>query len=248
MIELKNLSKSYGTAIALDGLDLSVADGELFVLLGPNGAGKTTTLKILATLLRPNAGTASVDGHDAVREPDAVKRLIGYVPDTPALYDKLSGREFLSFVADVRGIRERERIERFLSLFELSDAANALIETYSLGMRKKIALAASLLHRPRALLLDEPTGGLDPQSARFMKDLLPELCSQGVAIIMTTHVLEIAERMCHRVGFLNRGKLVARGTVAELEGEHGESSLEDLFLRLTGVARAALTGDMWTET
>jgi len=246
-IELNRLRKSYGAVTALDGLDLRVEEGELFVLLGLNGAGKTTTLKILATLLRPTEGTASIEGHDVLREPETVKRIIGYVPDTPILYEKLSGREFLSFIADVRGVRERGRIGRFLDLFELTDVADALIETYSLGMRKKIALAAALLHRPRVLLLDEPAGGLDPQSARLMKDLLPELCSQGISVLMTTHVLETAERLCHRVGLLHRGKLIACGTVAQLKADHGESSLEDLFLKLTGVTRAALAEDLWSE-
>lgn len=245
MIRLERLSRSYGAVLALDAVELEVREGELFVLLGPNGAGKTTTLKILATLLRPTSGTAFVDGHDVLREPGVVKRFIGYVPDAPALYDQLTGSEFLAFIADVRGVRERERIDRFLHLFELTDAAHRLLGSYSLGMRRKIALAAALLHRPKVLLLDEPTGGLDPPAARFIKDLLLELCSQGVTVLMTTHLLEVAEQMGHRVGFLHRGHLVACGTPAELKATYGESSLEDLFLKLIGVERLALKGDLW---
>lgn len=245
MIRLERLSKSYGTVVALDAVELEVRAGELFVLLGPNGAGKTTTLKILATLLRPTSGTAFVDGHDVLREPEVVKRLIGYVPDEPVLYDQLTGSEFLAFIADVRGVRERERIDRFLNLFELGDGAHRLLSSYSLGMRRKIALAAALLHRPKVLLLDEPTGGLDPPAARLIKDLLIELCSQGMTVLMTTHRLEIAEQMGHRVGFLHRGHLVAYGVPEELKATYGESSLEDLFLKVTGIERPILKEDLW---
>lgn len=245
MIRIIHLSKTYDKRIAIDDLSLEIPPGELFVLLGPNGAGKTTTMRILATLLRPTAGEAFVGGCDVVRDAARVRQLIGYVPDTPALYDKLTGREFLEFVASVRRLNDTARIERMLNVFNLDDAANELIETYSLGMRRKTALAAALLHQPRALLLDEPTGGLDPQSARTMKDLLKYLAEQGVAVLMTTHILEIAEQLCHRVGILHDGKLLAVGTPDELREKYGNHSLENLFLKLTGTEPERAIGDLW---
>jgi ABC-2 type transport system ATP-binding protein len=238
MIETKELTKKYGDLIAVDALDLKVEQGELFVFLGPNGAGKTTTIKILTCLLQPTSGEASVGGINVVESPNAVKKIMGYLPENPFLYDKLSGREFLQFVADMHGVQKRhEKIEKFMELFDLSAAADELIEGYSLGMKKKVAIGAALIHDPKALFLDEPTGGLDPRSARTMKDLLQDLCSRGTTVFMSTHILEVAEKMCDRVGIINSGKLVKVGTMEQLRSEAQETasgSLEEIFLELTG--------------
>ena len=233
MIRTVALSKRYGAQDALRSLDLHVPAGELFVLLGSNGAGKTTTMNLLATLLRPTVGKAFIAGHDVVSDPFAAKAELGYLPDAPALYERLTGVEFLKFVSDLRGLQDRGRIEELLGLFDLHDAARKLIGDYSLGMRKKTAFAAAILHRPRALLLDEPTGGLDPRGARVVKDLIPSLCADGAAVLMTTHVLEVAEPLAHRVGVLHAGSLVACGAVEEVAAQSGATSLEDAFLAAT---------------
>jgi len=241
MIETKALTKKYGDLLAVDSLDLHVEPGELFVFLGPNGAGKTTTIKILTCLLQPTSGEALVGGINVVESPNAVKKIMGYLPETPFLYDKLSGREFLQFVADMHGVRKKhDRIDKFMEIFDLSASADELIEGYSLGMKKKIAIGAALIHDPKILFLDEPTGGLDPRSARMMKDLLQDVCSRGTAVFMTTHILEVAEKMCDRVGIINDGKLVKVGTMDELRSEARETasgSLEEIFLELTGGMR-----------
>lgn len=238
MIEIKELTKKYSDLVAVDALDLHVNPGELFVFLGPNGAGKTTTIKILTCLLQPTSGEASVAGINVTESPNEVKKLMGYLPENPFLYDKLSGREFLQFVADIHGIhRSQDKIERFMELFELSAAADELIEGYSLGMKKKAAIIAALIHDPKVLFLDEPTGGLDPKSARMMKDILQNICSRGTTVFMTTHILEVAEKMCDRVGIINNGKLVKVGTMDELRSEAQKTesgSLEEIFLELTG--------------
>lgn len=236
MIETIDLTKKYGSFTALHELNLTVSDGELFVYLGANGAGKTTTIKILTTLLRPTWGYASVCGFDVTRFPLEVKRLMGYVPENPTFYEKLSGREFLNFIADMRKVEgKRKKIEDFLELFELSEAADELIETYSLGMKKKIAIGSALVHSPMVLFLDEPTGGLDPKSARLVKDMLKNLRDQGATIFMTTHILEVAERMCDRVGIIKNGHLIKVGTMEQLrsEAKSDQASLEDIFLELT---------------
>jgi ABC-2 type transport system ATP-binding protein len=238
MIETELLTKRYGDLAAVDSLDLRVESGELFVFLGPNGAGKTTTIKILTGLLQPTSGKASVAGIDIVESPIQVKKIMGYLPEDPFLYDKLTGREFLQFVADMHRVqKEQDKIERFMDLFELSAAADELIEGYSLGMKKKVAIGAALIHDPKVLFLDEPTGGLDPKSAKMMKDLLQGLRNRGTTVFMTTHILEVAEKMCDRVGIIDKGKLVKVGTMEELRSEAQEmalGSLEDIFLKLTG--------------
>ena len=238
MIETRALKKKYGDLLAVDDLDLRVEAGELFVFLGPNGAGKTTTIKILTGLLQPTSGKASVGGIDVVESPLEVKKIMGYLPENPFLYDKLTGREFLQFVADMHGVQNKQdKIDRFMELFELSSAADELIEGYSLGMKKKVAIGAALIHDPKVLFLDEPTGGLDPRSARMMKDMLQDIRSRGTTVFMTTHILEVAEKMCDRVGIINNGKLIKVGTIEELRGETQETtarSLEDIFLELTG--------------
>lgn len=236
---MERLCKRFGTLMAVDGLDLEVRQGELFGFLGPNGAGKTTTIRMLTGLLRPTAGRVLIGGYDVQREPVRAKALLGYVPDEPVLYEKLTGREFLTFMADlyrVDGSRRRERIPELLELFGLSERGDDLIQSYSRGMRQKLAVAGALVHEPRVLILDEPTVGLDPRSARVLKDVLRALVARGVTVFMSTHVLEIAERMCTRVGIVDRGHLVASGTMQELRAQAREDSatLEDIFLKLTG--------------
>lgn len=245
MIETDNLTKRYGNLTAVDRLNLRVSAGELFGFLGPNGAGKTTTIKLLVGLLRPDGGTARIGGHDVQREPLKAKSLVGFVPDHPYLYDKLTAREFLRFMADLYGVdpdRAARRSEDLLRLLDLADRGDELIESYSHGMRQKTALAGALIHDPQVFFLDEPTVGLDPKSARLIKDILRQLCAQGVTVFMSTHILEIAERMCDRVGIINQGHLIACGTMEELRsgvGETSGASLEDIFLQLTGGAEYA---------
>ncbi len=236
MLEIQALSKSYGSFQALDSLNLSVQSGELFGFLGPNGAGKTTTINILAGLLKPTSGTAKIAGFDIRRQPLQAKACLGYVPDTPLLYEKLTGREFLRFIQRLYKIdkeQPQKAIDNLLELFELKDRGNDLIQSYSHGMKQKIALAGVLIHEPKVILLDEPTVGLDPKSARLIKDILRELTGRGVTVFMSTHILEIAEQMCDRVGIINQGKLLALGTPSELR--QGDS-LENIFLQLTGGA------------
>jgi ABC-2 type transport system ATP-binding protein len=236
MIETKSLTKKYGNLTAVSELNLQVNPGELFVFLGSNGAGKTTTIKMLTGLLQPTSGTATIAGFDVVNSPLEVKKVIGYLPDEPFLYTKLTGREYLQFIADIRGVqKKREKVDRFIDLFELSQSADELIEGYSLGMKKKVAIGAALIHDPKVLFLDEPTGGLDPRSAKTMKDILMDIRQRGSTVFMTTHILEIAERMCDRIGIINSGKLIRVGTMDELRKEaQSGSSLEDIFLELTG--------------
>jgi ABC-2 type transport system ATP-binding protein len=240
------LRKSYGSHEAVKRVDLRVRPGEIVGFLGPNGAGKTTTIKMLTGLLRPSGGTASIAGHDIQREPIAAKSCFGYVPDTPKLYGKLRGGEFLRFMARLYRVpaeAAERRAAELLRLFELEDAAHDLVEGYSHGMQQKLALAGALVHDPQVLFLDEPTVGLDPRSARVIKDLLVQLRGRGVAVFFSTHILEIAERMCDRVLIINQGEIIAAGTVAELRGE-GSGTLEDIFLRLTGGAEDAAITDV----
>jgi len=241
LIDVRDLTKRYAGGGGITSLTFHVSAGELFVFLGPNGAGKSTTIKMLTGLLTPDSGTARVAGRDIVRERLALKREIGYMAEQPFLYDKLSGREFLRFIGDVhslpRAVRDR-RINELLQAFELGAAGDDLIETYSQGMRQKIALASVLIHEPRVLFLDEPTNGLDPRSARLVKDILRQICDRGATVFLTTHVLEIAEQMCDRVGILNEGRLIALGTLEDLRQQVSMpgASLESLFLHLTGRA------------
>jgi ABC-2 type transport system ATP-binding protein len=241
VIEVSGLTKHYPGGDGVRGLTFSIPAGELFVFLGPNGAGKSSTIKMLTGLMPPTSGLARVAGHDIETDPIELKRDIGYMAERPFLYEKLTGLEFLRFMADVYAVPRRIRDERassLLEIFELSDSANMLIEAYSQGMRQKIAISGVLIHEPRVLFLDEPTNGLDPRSARTVKDVLREICDRGATVFMTTHVLEIAEQMCDRVGILNEGRLIAVGAVEQLRREQGrpEASLEDLFLELTGAA------------
>ena len=238
LVRAVGLSRRYGDFTALDGLDLAVRPGELFGFLGPNGAGKTTTIRLLTGLLLPSAGEAFVAGHSLTGAPRAARAALGFVPDTPFLHDKLTAREFLALSAalyDVPGDVADRRGRALLALLELEAAADGLIEGYSHGMRQKTALAGALVHDPKVLFLDEPTIGLDPRSARTIKDLLRGLCDRGKAVFLSTHVLEIAERLCDRVAILDRGRLVVVGTMAELrQRARTQASLEEIFLGLTG--------------
>ena len=245
-IRAVGLRKTYGTHVAVKQVDLAVRGGEIVGFLGPNGAGKTTTIKMLTGLLRPTEGRAAILGHDIQRDPIAAKARFGYVPDTPNLYGKLRGWEFLRFIGRlyrVPAAQAERRAGELLRLFDLEDAAHDLVEGYSHGMQQKLALAGALVHDPPVLFLDEPTVGLDPRSARLIKDLLVQLRDRGTAVFFSTHILEIAERMCDRVVIINQGEIVASGTVADLRGG-GSASLEDIFLHLTGGAEYAALADV----
>jgi ABC-2 type transport system ATP-binding protein len=245
MIQTIDLSRYYGSLAAVQDLSLTVEQGELFGFLGPNGAGKTTTIRMMVGLLRPTSGTVTVAGHDVQQDPLAVKRAVGYLAQTPFLYDRLTGREFLRFLGGLHGLSDEKiesRTQDLLALMELSDKSDQLIESYSGGMRHKIGLCGALLHEPPVLVLDEPLAGLDPYSARGIKDLLRDLCRQGITVFLSTHVLEVAERVCDRVGILDQGRLVAAGTMESLRAHAqttAETTLEDLFLQLTGGEQAA---------
>lgn len=243
LIELHDLCKNYGAKTAVDHINLDVPGGEVFGFLGPNGAGKTTTIKMIVGLLQPTSGAVKVAGYDMQEEPLRAKSASGYVPDTPNLYPKLSPRELLRFVGDLYAMDPQQinhRIEELLRLFSLDEVGDDLIDSYSHGMQQKTSLAAALLHDPKVLVLDEPTVGLDPKSARLIKDVLRQFADRGSAVFVTTHILEIAERMCDRVGIIHEGSLIAAGTMDELRDMgRGETSLEDIFLSLTGGAEEA---------
>ncbi|SRR6266498_1642129 len=239
IVQATGLTKQFGKLTAVRDLSLLVPAGEVFGFLGPNGAGKTTTIRMLTGLVRPTSGSAYVAGFDVLREPREVKRRVGYLAETPYLYPKLSGREFLHFMGglyEVPADQARPRAERLFGLFELVDKADQLVESYSHGMRQKLALAAAMLHEPPVLFLDEPTSGLDPRAARLVKDLLVGLVARGHTVFLSTHVLEIAEQLCHRVGIIHQGQIVATGTLEELrqQAQREAGSLEDVFLQLTG--------------
>jgi ABC-2 type transport system ATP-binding protein len=247
LISTRNLVKSYGDKLAVDNVSFDVYSGEIFGFLGPNGAGKTTTIKMIVGLLQPTSGWVKVSGYDVQKNPLQAKAANGYVPDEPNLYNKLSGRELLRFVGDLYGIERDQverRIEELLRLFDLTASGDDTVDSYSHGMQQKTALAAALVHDPQVLVLDEPTVGLDPKSARLIKDILRQLANRGAAVFLSTHILEIAERMCDRIGIINKGRLIAVGTMDELramdKAENGSaSSLEDIFLGLTGGAEYA---------
>lgn len=239
MIEFETVSRTYGTKEAVRELDLSIPAGELFALLGPSGAGKTTSIKMLVGLLQPSQGVVRVCGHDVVREPKAAHRQLGYVPDEAILYDKLSGREFLWFIADMFGVERsvaRARIDDEIEAFELGEFVDDLSESYSLGMKQRLVFAAALLHRPDVLVLDEPMVGLDPRTVRIVKDLIKSRTRDGMTVFMSTHTLAMAEELADRVGIMVRGQLQFLGTVGELRQQLSveESSLEDLYLQITG--------------
>jgi len=233
-LEIRNLTKRF-TRPAVESLDLTVRAGEFYALLGPNGAGKTTTLRMVAGLLRPDNGSISIFGTDALREPLAAKKIMAWVPDEPMIYDRLTPLEYLEFVAGLWSIDRTaamDRAERLLAWLQLADHANERCEGFSKGMRQKVALAGALVHDPRLIILDEPLTGLDASSARLVKNVLIERVREGATVIMTTHILEVAERMAERIGVIANGGLVAEGTLEELRKRQGrgDASLEEVFL------------------
>jgi ABC-2 type transport system ATP-binding protein len=239
MIKLTNLTKRYGSFTAVDQLSLDIPAGTLFGFLGPNGAGKTTTLRMIAGILRPTSGTVEIAGEDVERKPLAAKSRLGYIPDRPFVYDKLTGAEFLRFTAALfghEGPAVEARINELLDLFELAPWKDELTESYSHGMRQKLIISSALVHRPEVIVVDEPMVGLDPKSGRLLKDLFRRFVERGGTVLMSTHTLEIAEGMCDRIAIVRGGKLIACGTMAELREQHaaGDATLEELFLKLTG--------------
>jgi ABC-2 type transport system ATP-binding protein len=239
MIELTALTKRYGSFTAVDAIDLRVPKGELFGFLGPNGAGKTTTLRMIAGILRPTAGTVRIGGVDIAVDPMAAKKILGFIPDRPFIYEKLTGIEFLRFVGGLysqNGKDIERRSQELLALFDLERWRDELVESYSHGMRQKLIISSALVHKPDVIVVDEPMVGLDPKAARILKDLFREYVRRGHTIMMSTHTLEVAETMCDRIGIIQNGKIRALGTMAELRASstHGDSGLEDIFLRLTG--------------
>ncbi len=236
-IEAIGLRKVYGQLVAVQDVNLQVRAGEIMGFLGPNGAGKTTTIKILTGLLAPTAGTARICGFNIQAQPLQAKACIGYVPDTPNLYGKLNAWEFLRFMGRLYRVPKaqvEQRAAELLKMFDLEDAAGDLLEGYSHGMQQKMALAGALVHNPQVLFLDEPTVGLDPKSARLIKSLLRQIADRGATVFFSTHILEIAERMCDRVAIINKGEIIAVGTMDELRAGGASGSLEDIFLTLTG--------------
>ena len=239
MIKLTNLAKKYGEFTAVDGVTLEVPRGELFGFLGPNGAGKTTTLRMIAGIMRPTAGSVHIGGIDIAADPVAAKMRLGFIPDRPFIYEKLTGIEFLRFVAglyDQEGGQVEHRARELLALFDLEDWRDELVESYSHGMRQKLIISSAFVHRPQVIVVDEPMVGLDPKAARILKDLFREYTARGNTIMMSTHSLEVAESLCQRIGIIQTGKIRALGTMAELQrvAASGSAGLEDIFLKLTG--------------
>ena len=244
MIEAIELVKDFASVRAVDRVSFSVRPGEIYGFLGPNGAGKTTTLRLLTGTLYPNSGRVRVLGKEMEREEIAIKRMIGVVPDEPRLYDNLKGSEYIDFISDIY------RLDRKVALAEVKELSQAFnvdflakpIGDYSHGMKQKLMLLSVLMRKPKALFLDEPTVGLDARSAKLLKMLFEKYATEGVPIFMTTHILEIAEKMCHRIGIIHKGKMIAEGTMEELrkKSREGHESLEDIFLELTGTGLAEI--------
>jgi ABC-2 type transport system ATP-binding protein len=238
-VNLKDVNKTFGTIRAIKTLNLQIETGTVFGFLGPNGSGKSTAMKMILGLLKVDSGSLNVYGMDVLSNPMDVKKIVGYVPESPRLYDFLTGLEYLDFIADVYGLdvaTKKTRIDEYLAAFDLENRENEMISGYSHGMQQKIALIAALLHKPRLLILDEPLSGLDPKSARIVKDLIHKLAKEGVTTILSTHVLEIADAVCDKVAILYQGTKLAEGTPAQLRKESmmPDSTLEDIFLKLTG--------------
>ena len=239
MIAVHDLVKQYGSFTAVDGITLEVPPGEIHGFLGPNGAGKTTTIRMIAGLLKPTAGRILVNGHDLATSAEEAKASLGFIPDRPFIYEKLTAGEFLRFHAGLYGVDGNgtdERIREMLDLFELARWEHELIESFSHGMKQRLVMSAAFLHRPRAVLVDEPMVGLDPRGARLIKDVFRRMSQHGVAILMSTHTLEVAQEMCDRISIILKGRIIARGTVAELRemAGGGDPNLTVVFLKLTG--------------
>lgn len=237
MIEAYGLVKQYGDFTAVDGITFKINPGEVVGFLGPNGAGKTTTIKMITGLMAPDAGQALIAGLDIEKEPLKAKAQFAYVPDTPNLYDKLKAIEYLRFMSRLYRVPADEadhRIKKLLELFELSDKAGNYLDGFSHGMQQKVAIIGAMLHNPKVILMDEPTVGLDPRSARLVKDLLAQHAREGNAVFFSSHILEIVQNMCDRVIIINKGRILADAPVSELRRMEGDQSLEDIFLELTG--------------
>ena len=240
MIELDELTKRYGDFTAVDRLSVRVARGEIFGFLGPNGAGKTTTIRMMMGLLQPTSGRVRLGGFDLAEQAIEAKRISGFVPDRPFLYEKLTALEFLRFCGDLYEVEPRardERIERLLALFDLGEWSGELIESFSHGMKQRLAFSAALLHEPKVLVVDEPMVGMDPRGARILRSLLRSLAAGGTTLFLSTHSLEVAEALCDRIGIIQSGRLIAVGTLGELRARAGAGDshrLEEIFLKLTG--------------
>jgi ABC-type multidrug transport system, ATPase component len=237
MIELHELTKNYGNTIAVNKLSLNAAAGEIYGFIGPNGAGKTTTIRMLGGILAPTSGNIIIGGLDMAKKPVAAKKMIGFVPDRPFLYEKLTGMEFLHFSADLYDVNPDDfpqKAEQLLRQFALWDWANEIIEAYSHGMKQRLIIACALLHDPRILIIDEPMVGLDPAAVHMVKNILKELSARQTTIFISTHTLSLAEDLCHRIGVIHKGTLLAEGTLDELKhvAKLGEARLEDVFLTI----------------
>lgn len=244
MLKLEQVVKRYGHFEAVKGIDLDVQPGQIFGFLGPNGAGKTTTIRMIAGVLVPSSGRIWVGNHDLATGAEEAKGLIGYIPDRPHLYEKLTGGEFLRFVAGLwgrNGSGTEERGDRLLEVFHLTEWKDELIESYSHGMRQKLLITSALIHQPKLIVVDEPMVGLDPRAARTLKDLLRAYVDQGGTVFLSTHTLEVAEALCERIAIINQGQIIAQGSMDELRAhaEAGEAGLEEIFLRVTGGSAVA---------
>src|SRR5438552_862605 len=237
MIQLENVTKRYGSKTAVDGLSLDIPAGELFAFLGPNGAGKTTTIKMMCGLLFPTGGRVRLGGYDLANDGDRARQLLSYVPDQPFLYEHLTGREFLQFIADMYGLdpyHGRRRLDEVIGLFQLQEFVDDLTQRYSHGMRQRTVFAAALLHEPRVLIVDEPTVGLDPRSVRLLKDLLRREADHGTTVFLSSHSLDVVQELADRIGIIDRGRLIGCGTLAALRAQSAsDGSLEDVFLKMT---------------
>ena len=236
MLHIQKVVKSYQDLKAVKGVDLTVPKGELFGFLGPNGAGKTTTIKMIVGLLKPTSGTISIGGFDIGTQSTKAKSILGYIPDRPFIYEKLTGREYLAFIADLYNMDAdvtAERTQRYLDFFDLTDAGDKLVEGYSHGMKQKLIISGALLHDPKLVVVDEPMVGLDPKGARQVKQLFRDLCQKGTSIFMSTHSLGIAQAMCDRIGIIQKGEVIALGTMNDLRQQADHEHLEDIFLERT---------------
>ncbi|MFI5209548.1 MAG: ABC transporter ATP-binding protein [Gemmatimonadales bacterium] len=236
---MTGLTKRYGSFTAVDNITLDIPSGMLYGLLGPNGAGKTTTMRMIAGILQPTAGTITIGGDDVTRAPMAAKARLGFIPDRPYVYDKLTGAEFLRFVAALygqEGPAVEARMDELLELFELTDWKHELVESYSHGMRQKLIISSAIVHRPQYIVVDEPMVGLDPKGARFLKELFRAFVHNGGTVLMSTHTLETAEELCDRIAIIRNGIIAVEGTMADLRRQtaSGDATLEELFLKLTG--------------
>jgi ABC-2 type transport system ATP-binding protein len=239
-LRLQSVHKSYGDTKAVRGIELTLDKGEILGLLGPNGSGKSTTMKMVLGILKPDSGELFVFGEKLSTAPVELKKKLGYVPETPQLYEFLTGLEYIDFVAEMYGVpaaERKERVSHFMDGLQLSGHENELISGYSQGMKQKVAIISALVHKPKVLVLDEALNGLDPRSARLVKDLIKELATEGVSVLFSTHVLEIAQALCDRVAIMYQGTILAEGTVAELRQKAGlpGSTLEEVFLKMTGI-------------